>query len=184
MSDTALRDLARRIESLEAEIAERNADKSEVYKEAKASGFDVKVLRQVLAFRRQREKLGSAALEEADTLFGLYLESIEGTPSRVRAHEGRRNPPSPSNRDVSAGGEASSGAAPQGEAPPAGIGSETLAGHEGRSEGAAVTPVAVAPPFQRRPYVLRPHCQRPECCAASGPHHCFTCSKAMEAHAA
>lgn len=43
--------------------------------------------------------------------------------------------PGPSNRDVSAGGEPSSAVAPQGEAAHAGTGDETLADHEGHSQG-------------------------------------------------
>jgi hypothetical protein len=49
----------------------------------------------------------------------------------AKAMGSQSNPPAPSNRDVSTDGEASSGVAPQGEAPLAGTGSETLADHEG-----------------------------------------------------
>jgi hypothetical protein len=48
------------------------------------------------------------------------------------APAGNQNPQSPSNRDVSAGGKASSTAAPQGKAVHAGIGSETPADREGQ----------------------------------------------------
>lgn len=43
----------RRIESLEDEIKALNSDKSEVYREAKGNGFDVKVLRKIIADRRK-----------------------------------------------------------------------------------------------------------------------------------
>ena len=47
------------------------------------------------------------------------------------------DPQSPSNRDASTDGEASSGAAPESEAPQAGTGGETFQGHEGHiAEGA------------------------------------------------
>jgi uncharacterized protein (UPF0335 family) len=84
----ALKSFVRRIESLEAEIAERNADKSDVYKEAKGGGFDVAILRKVITYRRKREKHGQAALDEGETIFRLYMEAIEGKPlARARARE-------------------------------------------------------------------------------------------------
>jgi uncharacterized protein (UPF0335 family) len=64
----------RRIEALEDEIRALNGDKSEVYKEAKGNGFDVKVLRKVVAARRQDH---SERLEQ-DALFDLYMEALEG----------------------------------------------------------------------------------------------------------
>lgn len=65
----------RRIESLEDEIGALNTDKSEVYKEAKANGFDTKVLRKVIAARRQDH----AERLEQDALFELYMEALEGS---------------------------------------------------------------------------------------------------------
>lgn len=64
----------RRIEALEDEIKVLNEDKSEVYKEAKGNGFDTKVLRKVIAARRQ----DSNERAEQDALFQLYMEALEG----------------------------------------------------------------------------------------------------------
>lgn len=61
-----------RIERLDEEIASLNADKSEVYKEAKGVGFDVKVMR-VIVQRRRKEK---DELDEADTLLDVYERAI------------------------------------------------------------------------------------------------------------
>jgi uncharacterized protein (UPF0335 family) len=87
-SPKVLQEFARRIESLEAEIAERNSDKSDVYKEAKGGGFNVEILRKVITYRRKREKHGQAALDEGQTVFDLYMEAIEGKPlARARARD-------------------------------------------------------------------------------------------------
>lgn len=56
MSDTIaagqLRAFVERIERIEAEIKEMNADKSEIYKEARGVGFDVKAIRKCVAKRK------------------------------------------------------------------------------------------------------------------------------------
>lgn len=70
-----LRAFVERIERLEEEISTLNADKSEVYKEAKATGFDVKVLRKVIAARR----MDRSERQEAETLFDLYMAELEGS---------------------------------------------------------------------------------------------------------
>lgn len=61
-----------RVERLEREIAERNDDKSEVYKEAKAIGLDARVLRKVVARRR---KARDEVVEE-DTMLELYEDAL------------------------------------------------------------------------------------------------------------
>lgn len=70
-----------RIERLEADIKDLNADKSDVYKEAKGVGFDVPTIKRVIAAR----KLDGAERDERDTLFDLYWVAIE-QPSRVHVH--------------------------------------------------------------------------------------------------
>jgi uncharacterized protein (UPF0335 family) len=79
---TQLRSFVERIERLEEEISTLNADKSEVYKEAKSTGFDVKVLRKVIAARR----MDRSERQEADALFDLYMAELEGSQGLVRAH--------------------------------------------------------------------------------------------------
>jgi uncharacterized protein (UPF0335 family) len=50
-----LKSLVERVERLEAEITELNADKSEVYKEVKSNGLDVKIFRKVIAHERRKD---------------------------------------------------------------------------------------------------------------------------------
>lgn len=76
-----LKALVRRIESLEDEIAALNADKSEVYKEAKSGGFDVKQLRKVV----QKRRLPADEREEQDTVFDLYWDAVHA-PEKRSAH--------------------------------------------------------------------------------------------------
>lgn len=78
-----LRALVERIERLEEEIAELNSDKSEIYKEAKSNGFDAKIIRKVVAARRE----DPAARQEEDALFDMYMAALEPD-GFVRAHEG------------------------------------------------------------------------------------------------
>lgn len=63
-----LRAFVERIERLEEEQRGINQDKSEVYKEAKGNGFDVKVLRKLIADRRKDR----AELTEFETIYELY----------------------------------------------------------------------------------------------------------------
>lgn len=61
-------------------------DIREIYSEAKGNGFDKTVLGKVVNYVEKRAK-DSNAVAEADTLFDLYLEAFDGTPSRTHAHE-------------------------------------------------------------------------------------------------
>ena len=75
MTQTArdqLRSIVERIERLEEEIKDLNSDKSDIYKEARSNGFDVKVLRQVIALRKK----DSAEIEEQDAIRDLYLKAL------------------------------------------------------------------------------------------------------------
>ena len=61
-----------RIERLEAEVAELKAYVKEVYAEAKGNGFDVKIIRKIVALRKQdRDKRA-----EEEEILGLYLAAI------------------------------------------------------------------------------------------------------------
>lgn len=77
-----LRALVERIERVEADIKDLNADKSDIYKEARGCGYDVKAIRAVVAKR----KLDSAERDERDAIFGLYWDALNGA-SRVHMHE-------------------------------------------------------------------------------------------------
>lgn len=91
MSDTIpvaqLRAFVERIERIEADIKDLNGDKSEVYKELRGCGFDVKAVRAVVAKR----KLDTADREERDAMFDLYWSALNGTgtedSTRVHVHE-------------------------------------------------------------------------------------------------
>ena len=67
-----LRLLIERIEGLEVEVADLNADKRDVYAEAKAAGFDVKVMKKIITLRR----LGRDERQEQDHLLDLYRAAL------------------------------------------------------------------------------------------------------------
>jgi uncharacterized protein (UPF0335 family) len=74
VNDGELQQFVRQIESLNSEIKSLNTDKSEIYKAAKFQGFDVKVLRQVIAERAKP----AHERAERDEVFRLYWQAIEG----------------------------------------------------------------------------------------------------------
>lgn len=61
-----------RIERLEEEKAELMTDIKEVFAEAKATGFDVKIMRQVLKLRKLREE----DRQEQEHLLELYKRAL------------------------------------------------------------------------------------------------------------
>ena len=67
-----LKQFIARIERLEGEKTELAADVREVYAEAKAFGFDTKVLRKVIA----RRKVDADKQAEEDALMELYSEAV------------------------------------------------------------------------------------------------------------
>jgi len=69
-----LRSFIERIERLEEEKKGIMADQKEVYAEAKAVGFDTKVMRKVIAIR----KMDNAERQEQEALLDVYLQAIEG----------------------------------------------------------------------------------------------------------
>jgi uncharacterized protein (UPF0335 family) len=76
MSDAIAPDLLKsfveRIERLEEEKASIAGDVKEVYGEAKSQGFDVAVLRKVIALRRQ----DAAERREEQEILDLYLTAL------------------------------------------------------------------------------------------------------------
>ena len=68
-----LRALVERIERLEEGKAALAADIREVYSEAKGSGFDAKILRQIIRLR----KLDGADRREQEELLDLYKLALE-----------------------------------------------------------------------------------------------------------
>ena len=67
-----LRSYIERIERLEEEKAALLADIREVYAEAKGTGFDAKIMRQLIRLRR----LDSADLQEQEALLDLYKSAV------------------------------------------------------------------------------------------------------------
>jgi len=77
MSDTLvardqLRSIVERIERLEEEKKTISEDIKDVYGEAKANGFDTKVLRQVVRMRKQ----DTSERQEQDAIRDLYLHAL------------------------------------------------------------------------------------------------------------
>lgn len=67
-----LRSFVERIERLESEKAGLAADIRDVYSEAKGTGFDTKILRQVIRLR----KMEKADRREQEELLDLYLAAL------------------------------------------------------------------------------------------------------------
>ena len=67
-----LKSLVERIERLEEEKKALAGDIKEVYGEAKAHGFDTKILRQVIRLR----KLDRAELAEQESLLEIYMDAL------------------------------------------------------------------------------------------------------------
>lgn len=74
-----LKSFIERIERLEEEKAGIANDIKEVYAEAKGSGFDTKIMRQVVRLR----KMDQADREEQETLLDVYLSALGMIPSAV-----------------------------------------------------------------------------------------------------
>ena len=67
-----LKSLVERIERLEEEKKATSGDIKEVYAEAKANGFDTKIIRKVIALRKR----DAAEREEEESLVELYLNAL------------------------------------------------------------------------------------------------------------
>jgi uncharacterized protein (UPF0335 family) len=69
-----LRSIIERAERLDLERRALGSDIRDVFVEAKSAGFDVKVIRQIIAIRRQEP----AAVEEQETLLAIYRRALNG----------------------------------------------------------------------------------------------------------
>ncbi|MDB5473882.1 MAG: hypothetical protein JWP99_1185 [Devosia sp.] len=79
MSDSGLaggriRSFVERIENIEAEIAELNEGKKEIFAEAKGEGFDIKIIKEIIKLRKQDE----SERDEHETLLDLYMKAMDG----------------------------------------------------------------------------------------------------------
>ncbi len=72
VSGEELKAFIERIERLEEEKAALAGDIRDVYSEAKANGFDTKIMRKVIALRRKDH----AERKEEEAIMELYLEAL------------------------------------------------------------------------------------------------------------
>ena len=85
-----LRSIVERIERLDEEIKALNDDKSDVYQEAKFNGYDVKVIRKIVADRRK----GLSVVEEFEAVEATYRAALGMIAApRVRVHAREEAPP-------------------------------------------------------------------------------------------
>ena len=77
-----IKSIVERVERIDEEIRGLNADKSDIFKEAKGTGLDVKALKRVIAALRKDEH----ERNEEDELFALYFAAAQsGTSDATRA---------------------------------------------------------------------------------------------------
>ena len=76
-----IRSFVDRIENLDSELAELNEQKKEVFSEAKAEGFDVKILREIIKLRKQDKD----ERDEREGLLDLYMRAMEQTEPIAKA---------------------------------------------------------------------------------------------------
>jgi uncharacterized protein (UPF0335 family) len=68
-----IRSFVERVENLDTELQELNESKKEVFLEAKAEGFDVKILKEIIKLRKQDKD----ERDERDTLLDMYMRAME-----------------------------------------------------------------------------------------------------------
>ena len=78
-----LRSLIERIERLEEEKRTLSADIKEVYAEAKGTGFDTKIMRQIIRIRR----MDKDDVDEQETLLDIYKRALGMLPEVDRDAE-------------------------------------------------------------------------------------------------
>ena len=86
MSDTSIpggriRSFVERIEHLDTELQDLNELKKEVFAEAKAEGFDVKILKEIIKLRKQDKD----ERDEHETLLDLYMRAMESEERAAKA---------------------------------------------------------------------------------------------------
>jgi len=67
-----LRAFIERVERVQAEIYDLNQDKSEIFKEMKSAGFDVKIVKEIIKIRNKNY----AERQEHDALLETYLAAL------------------------------------------------------------------------------------------------------------
>ena len=72
MTNNQLQSIVERIERLEEEKAVIAEDIKEVYKEAKGNGFDTKIIKKIVAMRKQ----DAAKVKEEQAILALYMDAL------------------------------------------------------------------------------------------------------------
>ncbi|MBB4210884.1 uncharacterized protein (UPF0335 family) [Rhodothalassium salexigens DSM 2132] len=83
VSGAQLRQFIERIERLEEEKKAIADDIKDVYAEAKANGFDPKIMRQVIKVR----KMETQERQELEALLDVYLHALEGGDAAAAADD-------------------------------------------------------------------------------------------------
>jgi uncharacterized protein (UPF0335 family) len=78
-----LKSLVERVERLEEEKRTISTDIGEVYKEAKANGFDTKILRKLIALRKKDRN----EREEEQAMLELYMSALGMLPETMKDDE-------------------------------------------------------------------------------------------------
>lgn len=68
--------LIQRIEAIQLDIDDKNADKSECFKEARSDGYDVPAMRIVLKERADERKGNTAKIEATDGVADVYRAAL------------------------------------------------------------------------------------------------------------
>ena len=76
-----IRSFVERVEHIEAEIAELNEGKKEIFAEAKGEGFDIKVIKEIIKLRKQDRD----ERDEHETLLDLYMKAMDNAPAEEEA---------------------------------------------------------------------------------------------------
>jgi uncharacterized protein (UPF0335 family) len=76
-----IRSFVERIEHLDSELQELNDSKKEVFAEAKADGFDVKILKEIIKLRKEDKD----ERDERETLLDLYMRAMESEERSAKA---------------------------------------------------------------------------------------------------
>jgi len=77
-----LKSVIERIERLEEDKRNISGDIKEVYAEAKANGFDTKILRMIVRLRRKE----AAEREEEQSMLDVYMAALGMLPDEVEAY--------------------------------------------------------------------------------------------------
>ena len=171
MSNEQVASIVQRVQRLQEEKRTIEEDIREVYQEARANGYDVKVLRAVVKHLGKDEN----EVAEFDAIFELYLQAFRDAVAPSR-DAGRATPARAI--AVPAYPEHASRPAPTSEP------DETPAGAVVAMPNGATARDTAAAPETRATFVLptakplRPHCQSPDRCGSYGSKHCDACIEA------